>query len=242
MLALLIYGPKHGTGKSAIGAMLTRMVGSSNVVFPSNDEVSEKYTQWQEGAQLAIIEELMMLGRRQIGNRLKPVITQPDLRIRAMWRPCYTTPNRLNLIAFTNYPDALKVENDDRRWFIAESPVEPRGTDYYDALFAHVRSNADVAAVKHMLQHRKVRLDPKARAPATDAKREMIEHAMRDEEAFLMELLEEGRHPFDIDLVRRDDLLIALKERFGSLKSGSYSLVAGLLKTRISHSRRGRQR
>jgi hypothetical protein len=233
LFAMLVYGPKHGTGKSAIGAILSSMLGASNLVFPSNDEISEKYSQWQEGAQLGVIEELMMLGRQQIANRLKPVITQPDLRIRAMWRPSYTTPNRLNLIAFTNYPDALKVENDDRRWFIAESPVEPLAKDYYEKLFAHIECDADVAAVKHFLQHREVRLDPKGRAPATQAKREMVEQSLSDEEAYILELLDEGGAPFDFDLIRREDIIDALRLRFGTLRPGVYSRMTSLLKTRI---------
>ena len=59
--ALLVRGPQ-GSGKSAVGELMARIIGRRNVVKPSNDEVLNKYTVWQEGAQLAIIEELMTLG------------------------------------------------------------------------------------------------------------------------------------------------------------------------------------
>ena len=221
LFALLIYGKKHGTGKSAIGLLLQKLIGVGNVVFPSNDEISEKYTEWQEGAQLAIIEELMMLGRQQVSNRLKPVITQPDLRIRAMYRASYSTPNRLNLLAFTNYPDALKVENEDRRWLIVESPVEPTTPEYYAELFAHLENDEDIAAVKQFLQNRDVELNPKGRAPMSAAKAEMVEQALSNEEAFLLERFETGAEPFDFDLVRRDDLIDAVKASSGHFGRGS---------------------
>jgi hypothetical protein len=49
------------------------IVGKPNVVRPSNDEMISKWTRWMEVAQLAVVEELMTLGRLEVSNRLKPV-------------------------------------------------------------------------------------------------------------------------------------------------------------------------
>jgi len=93
LFALLIYGGHHGTGKTMLARLLARMLGEHNVVSPSNEELTSQFTAWQEGAQLAVINELMMLGRQQIANRLKSDITEPWLRIRAMYRVGYSLPN-----------------------------------------------------------------------------------------------------------------------------------------------------
>ncbi len=50
--ALLIRG-EQGSGKSAIGELMRRIIGDRNVVKPSNDEVTGRFTAWLEGAQLA---------------------------------------------------------------------------------------------------------------------------------------------------------------------------------------------
>lgn len=78
--ALLVRG-SQGTGKSWIGNLMEKIIGRPNVVRPSNDEVVSRWTHWMEGSQLAIVEELMTLGRLEVANRLKPVITDPMIRI-----------------------------------------------------------------------------------------------------------------------------------------------------------------
>lgn len=139
--ALVIRG-EQGTGKSAIGELMLRIIGRSNVTKPSNDELLEKWTGWQEGAQLAIVEELMTLGRLEVTNRLKPLITDPTLRIQEKYQTTYTIDNRLNLLCFTNHRDAIRIEESDRRWFIVFSPAKARDHGYYKRLFAHLTATA----------------------------------------------------------------------------------------------------
>ncbi|GGA62215.1 bifunctional DNA primase/polymerase [Sphingomonas psychrolutea] len=135
--AMLVRGVQ-GTGKSALGTLIARMIGEGNVTRPTNSVVVEKYTDWQVGAQLAIIEELMALGRQEVANRLKPAITDDYLSIRPMYGKAYTVPNRLNFICFTNHDDALPIEKGDRRWQVMFSPAVPAGEEYYTRLFAYL--------------------------------------------------------------------------------------------------------
>ncbi|GAH30468.1 unnamed protein product, partial [marine sediment metagenome] len=85
-----------------------------------------KWNGWQKGIQLAVIEEIMTVGRLDVMNRLKPVITDDTLRIEEKYGCAYTIENRMNLICFTNHSDALKLENGDRRWFVVSSPAVPK--------------------------------------------------------------------------------------------------------------------
>ncbi len=233
LFAMLIFGKHQGTGKSLLVELIKQMLGPHNCRTPSNDQISDRYTDWAEGTQLAIISEMMMLGRRQVANRFKDIITEPELSIRPMYRPNYTIPNRMNVIAMSNHADALQIENFDRRWFIAESPVEPRSPEYYDRLYQHVIDREGVAAVKYFLQHRKVTMNPKGRAPITQAKIEMAEKSLPDDEAYLMELFEEGEAPFDFDLLRRDDIVQAVRARFPHPGRNLLGRIDTLLKDRI---------
>ncbi len=230
---LLIVGVEQGTGKTAITEVAQRLIGPHNSVAPSNDEIGSQFTGWQEGKQLAVVHELMMLGRQQISNRLKPVATEPLLSIRVMYRAAYAAPNRLTVIATSNHLDALKIDNADRRWLVVETQAKQREPEYYEALWAHIDSEADLAAVKWMLQNRDVKLNPKGKAPVTVAKREMVEQALPDEEAFLLELFEEGEAPFDFDLVRTTDLIDAVQARFPGSHKDLMGRITSLLKGRI---------
>ena len=207
--ALLIRGDQ-GSGKSAIGELMRRIIGDRNVVKPSNDEVTARFTVWQEGAQLAVIEELMSLGRLELANRLKPVITEPTLRIEEKYGTPYSIPNHLNLLCFTNHHDALRIENGDRRWLVLFSTARPRGQPYYDRLFGHIASEDGPAAVKHWLARRRMELNPKGRAPETAAKEEMRRLSIGEVEAWWLDAHENGSRPFDFDLVSTDGLVACL--------------------------------
>lgn len=230
--ALLIHGTQ-GTGKSAIGELMRRIIGERNTVKPSNDEVIGRFTAWQEGAQLGIIEELMMVGRLEAANRLKPLITDPQLRIEDKYASPYSIPNHLNLLCFTNHRNALKIENGDRRWFIVFSPVEKQAKEYYQRLFQHIKSDEGAAAVKHYLLHRDIRLDPKTHAPITRAKEEMRRLSMGEVQAFLLERFEEGTQPFDFDLVRIEDIMDALPRSFRQKNKNLMETVTLFLKEEV---------
>lgn len=210
--ALVIRG-EQGTGKSAIGELMLRIIGASNVTKPSNDELLEKWTGWQEGAQLAIVEELMTLGRLEVTNRLKPLITEPTLRIQEKYQTTYTIDNRLNMLCFTNHRDALKLEEGDRRWFIVFSPAKVREPAYYKGLFAHIERDGPANVAHWLLSRDLSNFDAKGHAPATAAKEEMRELSMGEVEATLLERYRERLSPFDFDLVAPEDVMAAIPER-----------------------------
>lgn len=218
--ALLIRGAQ-GTGKSWIGVLMERIIGAPNVVRPSNEEVTSRWTAWMEGAQLAILEEMMTLGRREVANRFKPAITDTTLRIEGKGLPLYSIPNCLNFICFTNHSDALPIENGDRRWLIVFSPAKKREQPYYDRLFGFLDREGGAAFVKHWLLSRSVKLEPRGVAPWTEGKSQMLESSLGDMEHYLLELFSAGQAPFNFDLVRLEDVVEAVPAHYrgrGSLR------------------------
>ncbi|ABE63309.1 hypothetical protein Nham_2527 [Nitrobacter hamburgensis X14] len=235
--ALLIRGAQ-GTGKSWIGRLMERIVGSRNTVRPSNEEVVSHWTAWMEGAQLAVIEELMTLGRKEVANRLKPAITDPTIRIEEKNCSLYSIPNCLNFIGFTNHEDALPIEHGDRRWLVVFSPARPRDSAYYQGLFEFLDGDG-AAYVKHWLLKRKVGLNPHGVAPFTAGKEAMRRLSIGDAEAYLLELFEERQPPFDFDLVRVDELVDAVPSALRG-RSNLRARVSKFLKDEIgavSHAR-----
>jgi len=239
--ALLVRG-LQGTGKSWIGNLMELIIGRPNVVRPSNDEVTSRWTSWMEGAQLAIVEELMTLGRLEVANRLKPVITDPTIRIEEKNCSIYSIPNKLNFLCFTNHDDALKIEHGDRRWLVVFSPAVKKEPTYYARLFAFL-ADGGAAHVKHWLLHRHVTLNGHGVAPATSGKETMRRMSMGDAEAFLLELYEADQAPFDFDLVRVDDLVQAVPQRLSG-RTSLRSRLAKFLKEEVgavAHTRHTKQ-
>jgi hypothetical protein len=228
--ALLVRG-SQGTGKSWIGNLMERIIGRPNVVRPSNDEVVSRWTHWMEGAQLAIVEELMTLGRLEVANRLKPVITDPMIRIEEKNCSLYSIPNHLNFICFTNHEDALKIEHGDRRWLVVFSPAVKKEAAYYERLFGYL-ADGGASFVKHWLLQRQIVLDGHGVAPATSGKETMRRMSMGDAESFLLDLYEGSEAPFDFDLVRVDDLVQAVPAKLSG-KSSLRSRLSKFLKEEV---------
>lgn len=228
--ALLVRG-SQGTGKSWIGNLMEKIIGRPNVVRPSNDEVVSRWTHWMEGAQLAIVEELMTLGRLEVANRLKPVITDPMIRIEEKNCSLYSIPNHLNFICFTNHEDALKIEHGDRRWLVVFSPAVKKEPEYYARLFGYLE-HGGAAFLKHWLMQRQIVLNGHGVAPATSGKETMRRMSMGDAEAHLLDLYDGNEAPFDFDLVRVDDLVQAVPAKLSG-KSSLRSRLSKLLKEEV---------
>ena len=181
MYALLLQSVE-GAGKGAMAYLLRRILGERNTIEPSNDEVTGEWTDWQEHAQLAIVHELMAIGKLEVLNRLKAVISEDKLRLAKKYaHRCYL-PNYLNFFCMTNHKDSLPLTLRDRRWLVLFSPFLPAENDpYYKGLWANLHDDTKVAAVYHYLMHRPITvIDPKAHAPMTEAKREMQDRARSD--------------------------------------------------------------
>lgn len=237
--ALLIRGDQ-GTGKSAVGELMRRIVGEHNVVKPNNDEIVNRFNSWQIEGHLAVVEELMTLGKIEAANRLKPIITEPLLRVEMKGAAPFSTPNHLNLLCFTNHRDALRVEDGDRRWLVVFSPAKPRGADYYTRLFERIASDEGASAVKHVLATRRIALDTKGRAPETLAKDEMRALSRNEAEAHLQELFEQKAAPFDHDLVRLEDVVAAVPDSIQRRQKNVGALASKFLQDglgAVKHSR-----
>ncbi len=234
--AMLIQGAQ-GTGKSALGSLMERIIGAPNISRPTNQELRENFTGWLRGCSLVIIEELMTGGSRELANKLKPIITDPKVRIREMYRPSYSMANTVNLLIFTNYRNAVQVDFDDRRYFVVFSPAETKPEDYYCRLFSYFDGEGP-SNVAHWLLSRDISgFSAKGRAPTTAAKVEMRRETMGDAERCLAELFEVGDAPFDFDLVSVEDIRDYVPEpiarntpRLGNIIGGFLREEAGAVK------------
>jgi hypothetical protein len=196
--AILIQG-MEGTGKSFIGQAMKKVLGPHNVTAVDSNELRSDYTGWIKDTQLVIVEEMMALGRRDLMNKLKPMITQPYFRINEKYVVQYEIANRANFLLFTNYEDAILLDHGDRRYFVYHSPAKPRGAEYYDGLFQWLEDNAGV--VLHWLSKRDLSgFNANARPPMTAAKEAVIEKSLPPLEMYLRDKFKAEEWPFLGDL------------------------------------------
>ena len=121
----LIQGGQ-GIGKGMMGNIFKAVLGQTNIVLASSDQVKDKWNSWAVGYLICILDELQSFGGsvKEINNRLKIPISDSMITIEKKHCNPITMPNRTNYFALTNYKDFLSLDKDDRRWFIVFSTVQ----------------------------------------------------------------------------------------------------------------------
>ena len=217
--ALLLAGRMHGTGKSFVRDVVTRIIGVENVAPVSGHELSSSFNKWALASKLITIEELDALEKNIVKHTLHPIITQESLTINDKGIPTFKTDNCFGILAMTNKDAALKLDNFDRRYLVVRTPATPRATAYYRDLYTILDDPEALGAIAHELLTRNVgEYSGQERAPETAAKRDMIEAAQSDLEAWVSDQRES--FPFTLDVVT-EQMVIDCMPSYLQARSGT---------------------
>jgi hypothetical protein len=198
-----------GTGKSYFGKLMKKLLGKWNVSTPTNNEIHQDFNSWQKACSFVVVEEIMSKGKLDLMNSLKTVISEPDARIREMHRDFYSTENKFNMLMFTNHRDAIIVDENDRRYCAIYTDAIPKETSYFKTLWDDTEQNA--GKILNFLQQRDLsKFEPKAHAPMTAGKKELIRNSRSALVSWMEECIETQTWPFHSDLVSTLHLLECL--------------------------------
>ena len=195
-----------GDGKTLLGRVMSSVLGQSNVTQVSPKVLHTDFNGWAEGHCLAILEELKMAGhnRHDALNALKPIITNDTVPIHRKGVDEYSVINTTNVMAFTNFTDALPVDDLDRRWWIVFTPFKDIASfastvgespdAYFDKLFTLLQDADNLADIRRWLLDYKLPggFSPHGRAPDTYEKDAMASASTSDNEALLADIIARG--------------------------------------------------
>lgn len=198
--ALLIAGHTQGTGKSFIAEVLTCILGKLNVAPVGSSELSSTFNKWALGSKLILIEELRALDKREVAQKLHPLITQETVTINNKNEQTYAADTCFGIMAMTNDDAAVNLDNTDRRYLVLRTDASPQSVAYYSEIYDKLDDPDFIAAVAHQLWQRDMgEYDGRQRAPDTVAKQQMIQAGRSDFEEWLYEEMHNA--PFNQDLV-----------------------------------------
>ena len=117
---ILLVSETQGIGKSTLAEkILWPLIGKDNVSFPSDAEISEgQFNGWKAHKRLAVINEIYQGNSPKVYNRLKDLITDQNIRVNEKFVTAYNVANWCHVLACSNSMRALKLPDDDRRWFV----------------------------------------------------------------------------------------------------------------------------
>ena len=139
----------------------------------------ERFRIGEMGLGLFIFEEIRLQGhnRFEILDKLRPFVSNETVNVRRMQTDLYEIPNVTNYVMFTNYLDALPINENDRRYFILRTAFqtsmhllefERKHPTYFTDLFNMVAFEGQ--ALRWWLLNREISDDfrAKGRAPKTE--------------------------------------------------------------------------
>lgn len=172
---LLLISEKQGIGKTTLGSLvLAPLVGEGNVGYPSETDILSQFNDWVANKRLVIVNEIYSGASWKAYHSLKSTITDRDVTVNQKYMRPFIIENWCHIVACSNSMRALKMENDDRRWFYPEVTEHPWPRDKFVAFRAWLDSGG-LSIIRHWAEQFGDYVDPSDRAPMTNRKREMIE-------------------------------------------------------------------
>lgn len=172
---MLLISEKQGVGKTTLGAgILAPLIGPHNVGYPSENDVTSAFNDWVAMKRLAIVSEIYSGSSWKAYNALKAVITDRDITVNQKYQRQYVIENWCHVFASSNSMRALKMENDDRRWFYPEVTEVAWPKQNFDD-FRKWLNGGGLNIIKYWALNFGDYVSQSERAPMTERKREMIE-------------------------------------------------------------------
>jgi hypothetical protein len=190
----VLHGGDEGSGKDTFWAPFLWAVCGDNLRnrgIMDNDSVNSQWG-YQLESEVLIINELKepdASARRQLANKLKPIIAAPPemLPINRKGLHPYMMLNRVFVLAFSNDPVPISLASQDRRWFCVWSHA-PRMKPSAAAKLWTWYKNGGFSAIASWLVLRDVsKFNPSAAPMMTEFKANLVEHGMSMAESYLVE-------------------------------------------------------
>jgi hypothetical protein len=203
--SVLLQGVE-GDGKSFFGFLLRAVMGPSNVQMLNAHILESPFTDWVVGQCVTCIEEVRLIkqhNKYELINRIKPFITNNVIEVHPKGKAAYDAINTTSYLFFSNYRDALPLDDDGRRYCVLFSKWQRKdkldafkaeNPDYYEELYATLENCAP--ALRDWLLHREQSpgFNAKGDAPNSEAKQYMIRQSRPEFIQNLMELIDSRVH------------------------------------------------
>lgn len=223
--SILLQGVE-GDGKSFFGQMMALVMGVSNVRMMNAHILESPFTDWAVGQCLACVEEVRLIkhtNKYEILNRIKPFITNKTIEVHPKGSKPYNARNTTSYLLFSNFRDALPLDDDGRRFLVLFSRWQSREKlaewleeqpDYYVELYQAIEDCAP-ALRAWLLGHEQLPdFKPFGNAPMTDARKYMVRQAQPEFIQVLNDIILDNECP-DIcaELINLSALADELNER-----------------------------
>ena len=189
--AVLIWGVIEGSGKTTVGQTLMMLYGENGAELKDSD-LEDARNEWAENKQFVLGDDITGQDNRKHANRIKTMITQKHVRLNKKYIPSYSIPDCINYFFTSNDPNALFLDDGNRRNFIHEVRNEKLTEKFREQFFSWRDKEEGLAALFYHLLHVDLTgFDAKADAMYTSSKSEMTRISKSDMGEWVAKLRED---------------------------------------------------
>ena len=144
---------RQGTGKGMFFNLLRAVWTHTTLQVTDVDQVVGRFNACLERNFVVCMDEALFAGDRKALDRLKSMVTEPQINIEQKYQPSRTIGSVHRFFAASNHDHFAHVEMDDRRFvFLRVSDARKQDAAYFSQLAAAINDPATIGAFVHHLQ------------------------------------------------------------------------------------------
>ena len=206
--ALVFHGPQ-GTGKNLFFDAVRSVYGKYGVMV-GQTELEDKFNDWLSAKLMVIGNEVVT--RQELyhhKNKLKWVITEEQIPIRAIQQSVRWEENHANVVFLSNEQQPLALEDGDRRYLVVYTPMSQDG-DLYARVHAFLEAGGAAKFMHYLMQLDLGDFHEHTKPLMTEAKADLIELGMKPAERFMSEWIA-GLLPLPMQVCSAEQLYRAFR-------------------------------
>lgn len=202
--AVLLTSLTHGMGKSFVGYIMGKIYGV-NFKEISHDDVESAQNHWAVCKQFIMADDVTGSDKRKEGDRRNALLTRKSLTVNIKYSPQYDVLDCINYLYTSNHPDAMFVNDKDRRMAIHEII----GDAMTDAQYKTIENWMEAGGPSALFYHLQNEIDcskfnPHSKAIGSKAKTDMVTLGRSDIDTFVYSILEDPDNVLSFKGIRAD--------------------------------------
>lgn len=231
---------ERGIGKQIIGTVIKYCVGESYTYEPDAEQLvsgASRFNGWMRNKMMIIVDEIRVGDRRDLLEGLKKIITDKRVAVESKGVDQEMEDNRANWLFFSNYKDAIPINENERRYCVfysrlqSAAAIEKAGMDknYFDNLFHWLENQGGYQALAWWYNHYQIEKGSLPhRAPKTSSYEEVIRIGRTPLEILIDNKVENGERGFRNGYISWPMLLKAVEQSSMRYKPAEYAVKAVL--------------
>ena len=188
--AVMVLRGEQGTGKGIwADVMMKELLGKSNYQAVSLDQLTGKFVDGLYSKTLVQVEEVIINNRPKITEQLKLIATQENRWVEGKNKNGHQADKHFGLYLSTNHYEPVKVEKDDRRFFIptfSKHLISPEESDeFFTKFVTWLEQQGGFQIMLNFLNCLDTSQHSFRRPPMTESKYELMEQERSPEQKAL---------------------------------------------------------